>query len=260
MIAIHISAEEFAYFQDVQIRPRAGWPAAFNCNERGDVWPFARYGHTGPMGNLRGQIPRLDEIVKVILAERPKVAPWEHVQGGRFFINNEGVFIKPEGVGYVQIAEFVIDRVNPGPVPLNTMEKRLEAIQRRYEEGYRMGTFNVTIGVGHLGGGDLAEVSAMVDTGVDTGAIHSIFLPLCWPGFAYSPMSHIGGPSPTAARWNTAMGWRVSPLAIKNCLCPVIFGPDDEYLSGATTLEIFGLVVDPVGQVLLPRVYLARPI
>ena len=28
--------------------------------------------------------------------------------------------------------------------------------------------------------------------------------------------------------------------------CPVIFGPENQYLLGATTLEIFGLMVDPV--------------
>jgi len=27
--------------------------------------------------------------------------------------------------------------------------------------------------------------------------------------------------------------------------CPVIFGPEDQYLLGATTLEIFNLMVDP---------------
>ena len=42
--------------------------------------------------------------------------------------------------------------------------------------------------------------------------------------------------------------------------CPVIFGPDDEYLLGATTLEIFNLMVDPVGQRLLPINHRARSI
>ena len=35
-------------------------------------------------------------------------------------------------------------------------------------------------------------------------------------------------------------------------LCPVIFGPDDDYLLGATTLEAFNLLVDPAGEQLLP--------
>ena len=34
--------------------------------------------------------------------------------------------------------------------------------------------------------------------------------------------------------------------------CPVIFGSEDEYLVGATTLEIFELVVDPLGERLAP--------
>ncbi len=42
--------------------------------------------------------------------------------------------------------------------------------------------------------------------------------------------------------------------------CPVIFGPDGAYLLGATTLEIFNLIADPVGQRLLPAEYRARPV
>ena len=33
--------------------------------------------------------------------------------------------------------------------------------------------------------------------------------------------------------------------------CPVIFGADDVYLLGATTLELFNLAVDPVRQELV---------
>ena len=42
--------------------------------------------------------------------------------------------------------------------------------------------------------------------------------------------------------------------------CPVIFGPEDQYLLGATTLEIFNLMVDPVAGELIPRVLRARPL
>ena len=34
--------------------------------------------------------------------------------------------------------------------------------------------------------------------------------------------------------------------------CPVIFGPEGEFLIGATTLEIFELIVDPLGERLVP--------
>ena len=42
--------------------------------------------------------------------------------------------------------------------------------------------------------------------------------------------------------------------------CPVYFCPVEEYLLGATTLEIFGLMVDPGGDGLVKKVIRARPI
>ena len=48
-------------------------------------------------------------------------------------------------------------------------------------------------------------------------------------------------------------------MGVEDWPCPVIFGPEDHYLVGATTLEIFGLMVDPVGQRLIPRIYRAKP-
>ncbi len=35
-------------------------------------------------------------------------------------------------------------------------------------------------------------------------------------------------------------------------ICPVVFGPEDDALLGATTLEIFKLVADPVRKCLIP--------
>ena len=35
-------------------------------------------------------------------------------------------------------------------------------------------------------------------------------------------------------------------------ICPVIFGPDDQYILGATSLETLGFVVDPIGEELMP--------
>ena len=57
-------------------------------------------------------------------------------------------------------------------------------------------------------------------------------------------------------------GYGMARIAIddREWPCPVIFGPEDQYLLGATTLEIFGLAVDPVGSRLFPRRYRARAI
>ena len=42
--------------------------------------------------------------------------------------------------------------------------------------------------------------------------------------------------------------------------CPVYFCPNEEFLLGATTLEAFGLMVDPLEAGLLPKPVRARPI
>ena len=41
--------------------------------------------------------------------------------------------------------------------------------------------------------------------------------------------------------------------------CYVMFGSEDVYLLGATTLEAFGLTVDPMDQALVPKILRARP-
>ena len=41
--------------------------------------------------------------------------------------------------------------------------------------------------------------------------------------------------------------------------CPVIFGAEGQHLVGATTLEFFNLMVDPVDGALIRRVPRARP-
>ena len=119
-----------------------------------------------------------------------------------------------------------------------------------------MGTFSVNIGIGHPNGeGDLITVSAMVDTGAtDTVAPASL---LEW--------LHIE----PIAQWTFYLAdgserlWDAGQARIayggQEWICPVIFGEEDQYLLGATTLEAFKLMVDPVGQQLVPVVHRSRP-
>ena len=88
---LELSQEEFDEFRWRQIRPRADWPAAFSCNYKREVWPFVSYGLTYDehRRHLKGEIELLDEIVEGVLAERPS--------GGRFFLNDRGVFLDAEG-------------------------------------------------------------------------------------------------------------------------------------------------------------------
>ena len=119
-----------------------------------------------------------------------------------------------------------------------------------------MGTFTVEIGIGHPAGGDLAPVSAMVNT----GSIHSMV--------PESLLARLGVAAQERLTYSLAdgreveYGYGIARFAIdgREFPCPAIFGPDEEYLLGATTLEIFNLTVDPVKQLLLPAQYRARPI
>ena len=118
-----------------------------------------------------------------------------------------------------------------------------------------MGTFSVNIGVGHPSGeGDLTMVSAMVDTGATDTVIPSSLL----------ASLHIE----TITQWLLYLAdgsegfWDAGQARIayggQEWICPVIFGEEDQYLMGATTLEAFKLMADPVGQQLVPVVPRAR--
>ena len=119
-----------------------------------------------------------------------------------------------------------------------------------------MGTFKVRMSVRNLDGGD-AEV---VDAEVDTGSSHSMV-----PG---SLLEHLHIESRETRQFLLAdgsyqtMGIGVASIGLEGSEwpCPVLFGIEDLYLLGATTLETFGLVVDPESERLIPRQYIARPI
>ena len=112
-----------------------------------------------------------------------------------------------------------------------------------------MGTFSVAMGVGALDRGPLTPVVAMVDTGAFDSMLPASFLkglgldPLDREVFTLADGREVEYETGTA---RIGLGERERP-------CPVAFGPEGQYLLGATTLEIFHLVVDPVGQQLIRR-------
>ncbi len=116
-------------------------------------------------------------------------------------------------------------------------------------------TFGVTVGIGHPNETVLLDV----DTIIDTGATHSMI-----PGSILNEL----GIEPYEQRLIEFADGRRETRTIgkmrvvhegKEWECPVFFGPEGQYLLGATTLELFGLVVDPNGKRLVPVEYLARP-
>lgn len=119
-----------------------------------------------------------------------------------------------------------------------------------------MGVFEVAIAVGHPDGGDVAPVTAIIDTGAD----HTL-LPA-------SLLLSLSIPETERTWWSLAdgreveLGYGIARIAIheREYPCPVLFGPEGQYLLGATTLDIFNLSVEPRARQLARRHFRARPI
>jgi clan AA aspartic protease len=119
-----------------------------------------------------------------------------------------------------------------------------------------MSQFRVNLGVANPTGEQSIPVSALVDTGA-----HHTMLP-------ESLLSQLGI-APIIERNFVFADGNTKTLGIGQAkiafdgyemVCPVIFGPDERYLLGVSTLEIFSLTVDPVNQELVPVEFEGRPI
>ena len=121
-----------------------------------------------------------------------------------------------------------------------------------------VGTFTITIRV--MGKSRHAERVDIVPVLVDTGAAHTML-----PG---DLLEYLGVEREWRQEFELGdltrkqfdMG--IATLGIEDVerQCPVMFGPEEEGLLGATTLEIFSLGVDPVHQQLAPITPRARAI
>ena len=116
-----------------------------------------------------------------------------------------------------------------------------------------MSMFRVSLGVGNLDGGDLAPVQAVVDT----GAAHSMLPESLMTQLRIEPRQRLGFILADGSRVQYGYGFARFSIGGDERPCPVIFGPDDNYLLGATTLEAFNLLVDPRGEQLLPAEWLS---
>lgn len=118
-----------------------------------------------------------------------------------------------------------------------------------------MGLFTVTIGVGHLDGGDLVEVSALVDTGAyHTVLPASLLAQLQVRRLAEQTFEFADGNKESLGVGLARIAWQD-----KEFPCPVIFGAEDKYLMGASTLEALNLMVDPSRHKLVPFIHPERP-
>lgn len=118
-----------------------------------------------------------------------------------------------------------------------------------------MGAFNVLIGVRHPQGGGVEQVLALVDT----GATHSVMPASLLEGLGIRPTVQRPVRLAEGRRAMQVSGLGRFSYRGEEWTCPVVFGPEDQYLMGATALEAFALVVDPNGKELIPARHIARP-
>ena len=112
-----------------------------------------------------------------------------------------------------------------------------------------MGTFRTRVGVGNPTNGEFQWVEALVDT----GAAHSMM-----PASLLDQALHL---SPTreqtfvladGSRQSYGRGQALFKIEDAEEICPVVFGPEDRYLLGATTLQNFDLIADTTHHCLVP--------
>ena len=122
-----------------------------------------------------------------------------------------------------------------------------------------MGHVFVNIEVGHPDGGDLIGLPEVL---VDTGATHTVLPASILYQLHVEPKDfvNIGLVGQEEVKWGIGQANIRIAGQQQTWACPVYFCPDEEYLLGATTLEAFGLLVDPSENVLLPKSVRARPI
>lgn len=117
-----------------------------------------------------------------------------------------------------------------------------------------MGTFYIDITVGNPDGGDMTSVNALVDTGATDSMFPSSLLEyLKIEPFQRRICTMADGPQEEYGRAIVSIGGLQLP-------CPALMGPEDTYLLGATTLDIFDLSVDPLEEGLIERARIARPL
>ena len=116
-----------------------------------------------------------------------------------------------------------------------------------------MSIFKVDVGVGHPDGGDLAPVRPLVDT----GAAHSMLPESLLTQLSIEPRRRLPFNLADGRRVEYDYGLARFNIAGEEWPCPVIFGPDGNYLLGASALEAYNLLVDPTGERLIPAEWLS---
>ena len=114
--------------------------------------------------------------------------------------------------------------------------------------GGEVGLFSVTIEVAH----PIERQFMVVEAVVDTGASHTILPTLLLEALGIQAIDEVTVSFGDGDESVCQLGEARVAYDGQERTCIVIFGVDDVYLLGATTLELFNLAVDPVRQELIP--------
>ena len=113
-----------------------------------------------------------------------------------------------------------------------------------------MGNFNVTATVGNPNTPAREQVSALVDTGSTFSMLPANLLQRL--GIAPTRTRRLRLANGSVEEYQTGTAYFEVDGIDGEAM--VVFGPDDVYLLGATTLETLLLVVDPINQRLIPEI------
>ena len=112
-----------------------------------------------------------------------------------------------------------------------------------------MGTFTVLLQVGASSGGQFVDVEALVDT----GASHTMLPGGLLRGLGIEAIENVSFKLADERVVEYEVGEARLGLDGRERTTLIVFGPDDAApLLGATSLELFNLGVDPLGQRLVP--------
>ena len=112
-----------------------------------------------------------------------------------------------------------------------------------------MGTFSVDLWVGNL----FAEAGTTVSALVDTGATNTMLPASLLHELGIEPVETRFARVADGRRVELQTAWARFSVQGRNAVARVAFGPEGQYLMGATTLEDLALVVDPVDQRLIEQ-------
>ena len=102
METIKLSQNELFGLQQLQVKPRGGWPAVFSANCRGDIWSCVMRGYTS--FRMREELRGVSRILQLLVSKYRM----ERGELGRFFVDSRGAFYKIEEKQEIQFVAFEI--------------------------------------------------------------------------------------------------------------------------------------------------------